>query len=210
MKLTNIIYESILLEYSEKVYNTLIEKFSDIDSEEVRMYVKAFHRFSQGLDVDKRNIFDYSWDELKSLVDRKLSNQKVKAGKIGDKNVDKDDIIYDKDGITVYKGDSKEKCIRYGNGYNFCISSRGEDNKYDEYQDITRNYYFIFNKNTEKFDPFHLIVIQKLNYTTPQFPNPYVLWDARNRQMFLSDKLPAFDVIERILPWLKGLEYLFV
>jgi hypothetical protein len=211
MKLLDTIYESVLLEYSQKLINQLVDKFSEegVDPEEAQKYINLFHRFSQGLDPDKRDIIKYSWNELYRTVNQKQNSRRIKAGKIGDKNVDKDDIIYEKDGVVIYRGDSKEKCIRYGNGYNFCISSRGSDNKYDEYTHVTKNYYFIFNNNTENFDPFHLIVIQKLLYPLTPNSSKYVLWDARNRQMFPSDKLPGFNTIEILLPWLKGLEYIF-
>jgi hypothetical protein len=211
MKLLDTIYESVLLEYSYKLIDLLVDKFSEegVDPEEARDYINLFHRFSQGLDPDKRDITKYSWDELYRTVNDKKDNRRIKAGKIGDKNVDKDDVIYEKDGVVIFRGDSKEKCIRYGNGYNLCISSRGDDNKYDEYTHVTKNYYFIFNNNTEKYDPFHLIIIQRLIYPLTPNSSPYVLWDARNRMMFPAERLPSFDIIERILPWLEGLEYLF-
>jgi hypothetical protein len=212
MKLLDTIYESVILEYSQKLVNQLVDKFSEegADSEDAKEYISLFKKYSQGLDLDKRDITKYSWQDLWDTVnDRLESKKRIKAGKIGDKNIDKDDVIYEKDGVVIYRGDSKEKCIRYGNGYNFCISSRGEDNKYDEYTHVTKNYYFIFNNNTEKFDPFRLVVIQKLLYPLTPNSSQYVLWDARNRQMFPSERLPSFDTIEILLPWLKGLEHIF-
>jgi hypothetical protein len=211
MKLLDVIYKSVLLEYSQKLINQLVDKFSEegVDPKEVQMYINLFHRFSPGLEPDKRDITKYSWEELYNTVNDKKDNRRIKAGKIGDKNVDKDDVIYEKDGVVIYRGDSKEKCIRYGNGYNFCISSRGNDNKYDEYTSSTRNYYFIFNNNLDKNDPLHLVVIQKLLHVHPMYPSPYVLWDATNKLMFPMEKLPSFDVIEMVLPWLEDLEYLF-
>jgi hypothetical protein len=211
MKLLDTIYESVLLEYSQKLVNQLVDKFSEqgASSEEAEKYINLFQKYSQGLEIDKRDITKYSWDELYRTVNSKMENRRIKAGKIGDKNIDKDDVVYEKDGVVIYRGDSKEKCIRYGNGYNFCISSRGEDNKYDEYTHVTKNYYFILNNNTDKFDPFHLVVIQKLLYPLTPNSSQYVLWDARNRQMFPSHQLPSFNVIEIVLPWLEGLEYIF-
>lgn len=212
MKLLDTIYESVLLEYSHKLIDQLVDRFSEegVDPEEAREYINLFHRFSQGLDPDKRDITKYSWNELVQVVNDKKDNRRIKVGKIGDKNIDKDDVVYGKDGVMIYRGDSKEKCIRYGNGYNLCISSRGDDNKYDEYTSTTRNYYFIFNNNLDKDDPLHLIVIQRLLYPLTRDSSPYVLWDAENRLMFPADKLPSFKTIELILPWLEGLEHIFV
>jgi hypothetical protein len=212
MKLLDTIYESVLLEYSYKLIDLLVDRFSEegVDPEEAREYINLFHRFSQGLDPNKRDITKYSWDELVQVVNDKKDSRRIKAGKIGDKNIDKDDVVYGKDGVMIYRGDSKEKCIRYGNGYNLCISSRGDDNKYDEYTSTTRNYYFIFNNNLDKDDPLHLVVIQRLLYPLTRDSSPYVLWNAENRLMFPADKLPSFKTIELILPWLEGLEHIFV
>ena len=209
----NTIYESVLLEYKEKVVNQLIDKFGDVNSDEVKNYIDLFHRYSPSLEPEKRDITKYSWEELKDVVDDRISNPKMKVGKIGDndpKQLDKHSLIYNKDGVVIFKANSKEKCVRYGNGYNLCISSRGKDNKYDEYRTITENYYFIFNKNLDMNDPEHLIIIQRLIHTPPPLTSPYVLWSANNKLMFPEDKLPSFDIIEGIFPWLEGLKDLFV
>lgn len=209
----NTIYESVLLEYKEKIINQLIDKFGDVDSDEVKNYIDLFHRYSPSLEPEKRDITKYSWEELKDVVDDRMSNSKMKVGKIGDndpKQLDKHSLIYNKDGVVIFKANSKEKCVRYGNGYNLCISSRGKDNKYDEYRMITENYYFVFNKNLDMNDPEHLIIIQRLIHTPPPLTSPYVLWSANNKLMFPEDKLPSFDIIEGIFPWLEGLKDLFV
>ena len=119
-------------EYSDKFIINLIHKYveqgaQDVDAME---YITLFQRYSPGLPAEKRDILKYNWDELRDLIDEKKSKKKrIKVGKIGD---DKDDnIVYEKNGITIYRADSEKECVRYGHGYNFCISSRGDDNYYD-------------------------------------------------------------------------------
>ena len=112
MKLLDTIYESVLLEYSYKLIDLLVDRFSEegVDPEEAREYINLFHRFSQGLDPDKRDITKYSWDELYRTVNDQKDSRRIKAWKIGNKNVDKDDVIYlceknnydDVDGLLKY------------------------------------------------------------------------------------------------------------
>jgi hypothetical protein len=218
MKLIDIVYESVLLEYNEKLIKQLIDKF-DVDSDMAREYIMMFKNYSPGLDVTKRDITKYSWDELKSLVDQKKNNPKrIKAGKIGDDHVDKDDVIYDRDNVKIYRGDSKEKCIRYGNGYNFCISSRGSNNQFDYYRKTNRFKgesvtfpYFVFNKNLSLDDPSHLLVIMVDKIKNDSFyrifdEDLYSVWDAdnRGRKTFYS-----YSNLVSTYPWLYGLQNIF-
>lgn len=211
MKLLDIIYESILLEYSHKLVDQLVDKFSEegIDPEHAREYISLFHRYSQGLNPEERDITKYSWDDLyKTVNDRKDRKQRIKAGKIGDKYIDKDDIVYNNDGIMIYKGDSMEKCIRYGNGYGFCVSSRGYGNPLErrDYEGRSYVYWFVFNNNLNKDDPNHLLVLDN------QGDGTFVVWNALNEpvdtfEMFSTS--PHFPSIGDEIPWLKGLEYIF-
>ncbi len=45
-----------------------------------------------------------------------------------------DDVVYEDDVITVYKADSKAKCIQYGTGSSLCISTKGGGNYYWSYR----------------------------------------------------------------------------
>jgi hypothetical protein len=45
-----------------------------------------------------------------------------------------DDVVYENDKITVYKADSKAKCIQYGAGSSLCISVKGGGNYYWSYR----------------------------------------------------------------------------
>jgi hypothetical protein len=211
MKVKNIVsrllreeYEnkSVLLEYSDKFINNLVPKYVEQGAQEddAREHIELFSRYSPGLPVDQRDIVKYSWSDLQNLIyDKVTKKRKIKAGKIGDKNVDKDDIVYNNDGVRIYRGDSEEKCVRYGNGYNFCISSRGDDNYYRRYKHMYgyRKYYFIFNDNLPPENQNHILVLTKSG-------NHYSIWDALNRlkqKHFFTD----FDEVVGEYPWLNGL-----
>lgn len=45
-----------------------------------------------------------------------------------------DDVVYEDDTITVYRADSKAKCIQYGAGSTLCISVKGGGNYYWSYR----------------------------------------------------------------------------
>lgn len=207
MKLLDTLYESILLEYSNKLVNQLVDKFTEqgADSEDAHEYIKLFQRFSQGLPIDKRDITKYSWEELESYIESKTTSVKrIKAGKIGDKNVDKDDIVYNENGIRIFKANSKEQCVRYGNGYNFCISSRGDDNRYDMYKRALQTTpYFIFNDNLPHEDVRRLLVL----YNGIERDDHFHIWDALNKGVKLFG---SYNSVIETYPWLEGLEHLFV
>jgi hypothetical protein len=89
------------------------------------------------------------------------------------------DKIYDKDGIEIYKGDDKHKCISYNPSdpktklkkYSHCVAQPIGSNMYDNYRfkDITPTFYFLFDRNKPSTgikprfdDKWHVLVIQVL------------------------------------------------
>jgi len=73
------------------------------------------------------------------------------------------DLIYEnkEDGIEIYVGDEEHKCIKYGDGYNWCIG-RGLYANYRYMQidpTLNRLFYFIFDRTQSKEDPYHACVI---------------------------------------------------
>jgi hypothetical protein len=78
------------------------------------------------------------------------------------------DLVYDTDNIKIYRADTRDKCITYGNGYSFCISSYSDTASYNKYRiEESGTPYFIFNKNLDNtridkynyIDPDHLLVL---------------------------------------------------
>ena len=199
--------KSVLLEYSDKFINNLVSKYVEqgAQDDEARKNIELFSRYSPGLPTDQRDIVKYSWDELGRFIYDKVTRKKrIKAGKIGDGDEDEDQIVYSNNGVTIFKGDSEEKCVRYGNGYNFCISSRGDDNYYERYLKMYgyTTYYFIFNSNLPRDNENHILVLTKSG-------NHYSIWDAANRlkqKHFFKD----FDEVVEDYPWLNGLENIFI
>ena len=114
--------------------------------------------------------------------------------------------------LRIYIGLTKKACIKYGNGYSFCISARGNDNKYEEYRyENGGTPYFIFDDtksskrddNGKFIDPDHLIVLFKYRGDGPK---EYSVTTAQNDG---DDFYNYFKSIENRFPRLGGLEKLF-
>ena len=169
MSLLRLLIEQVtpnsIFEYSQGAINNLIKKYKkeepNLSDDNIKAYIERFDQIKQNFDKDKRDIFQYSWDDLESTVDEYKSNRdKQKSyGKLKDsKNKDE---VYEENGIRIFKGDSKDKCIRFGTGYSFCISARGNRNMYNMYR---KKYgggtpYFILNENLSKDNRYHMLVV---------------------------------------------------
>jgi hypothetical protein len=205
--------ESIPLnEYSDKLINKLIDKWkaedNSLEIDNIKAYIERFTQIKDSYRVTKKDITQYTWKELESLVD---SNQpkRIKAGKINDGEPKDANLVYNQNGLRIYVGKTKQACIKYGNGYNFCISSRGGDNLYHDYRyEQHGTPYFIFDdtktseqdKKGEFTDPEHVLVLfvyphEEYSITTADNPG------ERNYEYFRP--------IEQIYPRLKGLKDIF-
>lgn len=174
----------LLLEYSKGATKQLINKFKkengQLEDDMIKAYINRFKQIKSNL--DEPDIFQYSWDELEGTVDgyRSRKDKRTKGSAIKSNAVNKDeDVLYDKNGIIVVKGSSKEKCIKLSSGYNFCIGSEDEDmNAYDVYRKKGGGAtpYFVFNTNLDEDHRYHVVVI----YTFASKENVYSLTDAKN------------------------------
>jgi cytidyltransferase-like protein len=212
--------EGLLLEYSEGLINKLIQKFKQEDPEltddEIKKVIKRFDQVKDN--VEQKDILKYTWNELVDTV-TSIEPKRIKAGKINDGTVDNADLVYNQNGIRVYKAGSKKACIKYGHGYSFCISARGEGNAYVQYrvgeEDVSDPSltYFVFDdsrpsdKNNEKggfidkgefIDNTHLLVVMvgEDNYG-------YLITEADNA---VSDWYETFEKAVQMYPQLKGLK----
>lgn len=121
-------------------------------------------------------------------------------------NPDKKDIIYDDENICIVKGDTKEKCVIYGNGYSWCIS-QSDLNYYTTYRIKDKaTIYFVLNKNLDISHKERLCVILR-------YPNDvFSIADksnSGNRSGSINSGMNGFRYIESQLPWLKGMEQYF-
>lgn len=152
------LYTRLLVEFSEPIIQKLITKFSEVDEQTVRFYLDEFEKYKT--ELEKKDPFQYSnFEELEQAVD------KIKGDKPRDRSnikidVQKDDIVAEDDNVVIYKGDSQDKCILYGQGYTFCISRRAAGNMYSHYRGNKEStFYFIYFKKKPKEDNDHIMVL---------------------------------------------------
>jgi hypothetical protein len=164
MKLSETIYSILLNEYSQGLIKKLLEKYKlempNLPNETIIKYIKDFEAISSKL--DNKDILKYNWKQLETAVDSNRS-VRIKAGKV-DPTAEDANMLYKKDGIRLYHANSKRACIKYSNGYSFCIGARGDENMYHSYRkdgDETKvgTPYFVFNDNMSSDDPSHVLVI---------------------------------------------------
>lgn len=153
--------------------------------------------------------------EIKTLEDLETlrgTPKRIKAGKINTGEADAN-LVYNQDNLRVYWGKDQKSCVKYGNGYSFCISARGDSNAYMEYRMDIGTPYFVFddtktsdikngkNKNEDKrfVDPTHLLVV----YVTNDNPTSYTVTTADNN---LPDEFSSFDELKNEYPRLSKLK----
>lgn len=117
------------------------------------------------------------------------------------------DIVYDDENICIVKGDTKEKCIMYGNGYSWCIS-QSDLNYYTTYRiEYKATIYFVLNKKLDISHKERLCVI--LRYPNDKFAIADKS-NSGNRSGGVGTAMNGFIYIESQLSWLEDMEQYFV
>ena len=216
----------VLKEYNEKFLNQITKKFQeeipDLETDIIRVYINRFVQIKDSPNVKEKDITKYTWRQLESVVD---SNQpkRIKTGKMNDGEPSGDsNLIYNENGLRIYLGKTKNACIKYGNGYSFCISSRGEGNLYFDYRHRQKGTpYFIFDdtKSSEQddmgnfIDPDHLLVLFMFEPTYNRETFWYTITDADNDGDVEHDDFDTrggiIPSVEEMYPRLKGMKELF-
>ncbi len=189
---------------SEDIYKKMVDfykkKNPNVDENAIKYYVERFKsRLKQLQQLVKDNneeainlipkelragdkyLVISNWldlHQLENLIDTIFPREQKKgAEKVELNSAETDgDLIYNKDKVEIYKGDSEHKCIRYGKNqyYSWCIS-RTQGSMYTSYRLGNSNrrdklmFYFVFDKSKtdEKsggrfIDPYHAVVIHAM------------------------------------------------
>lgn len=196
MRLFDIINEQILLEISDKVKSDMREKYKEKDpnltDDQIDFYLDRWDRYVQSFPPNKRDITKISFRELERLIDHAETVSQLKGRAKQEYDFDLgDDLLYDKDNLVIYRGDAREKCIRYGEGYTWCISRKDSSNLYYSYRmgNDQPIFYFVFDKNRDVSDPFHAVVVHVLQdgrfklTTAPNAGDRNISWEEIVSQM---------------------------
>lgn len=200
------ILRQVLLEISDSAKKRIKDKWRKDDSaltdEAMNYYIEMFEKYSSSANFPKKDIFQYTFKELEQIVDKNYPRKTNKATE--DDKVDfkgSEDVIYNDKGLLILKGDLKEKCIRYGKGYSWCISRNDTSNMFTSYRYRMNEpaFYFVFDEDKPENDVWHAIVIYVDAdgiYHVATSDNP-------------GDKEMSWGDIEGRQPKLKGLQNLF-
>jgi len=156
-------------------------------------YVKLFENF---ILENQKNKFQHP-NHLKETHDN------IDSVELND--ISKDDAIYNENGLVIYEGDSKEKCILYGKGENWCISRKDLTNTFNSYRYMMNepNFYFIFDADKKESNPFKKIVLLITK------DGKYIIANRDNSGNYDGNNLITWSNILRYQPKLKNIKHLF-
>jgi hypothetical protein len=195
----------MLFELTDKVKNQMVEKFKDeeptLNDAQIEYYLNKWDQYVKSFEPKFRDITKLSFKQVERLIDDAVTKSELK-GKGEIKTFDQsDDIIYDKNNLTILRGDIREKCIKYGDGYSWCISRKDASNMFYSYR-MRQNepvFYFVFDKDRPTSDVWHAVVIYVDNR------NIFHVATANNP----GDVQMSWEQIEQKHPKLRGLRSLF-
>lgn len=163
-------------------------------------YINSFDKYKEKF--KQKDIFKYKFNELEKLID----SIPKKVEKSNMNNIDPTDILVDNDNLLILKGDTKEKCIKYGRGYTWCISRNDSSNMFNtyRYRHDEINFYFIFDKSLKDTTDSKRALVLLVDKN-----NTYYLADATNSGDFTGSKKYKWSQIVKIKPLLKEYNTVF-
>lgn len=154
-------YRKLMLEFSEGAIRNIVKKFhNDATEREIRREIDDFEKYKKSL--QKKDPFQYkTWIEFTEAIHAAKGKAEFKKGTpTQDVVANQDDIIADDENVTIYRGDSQDKCVLYGKGYTFCISRKAGGNMFSNYRlGKESTFYFIYFKKKPKSVTDHIMVL---------------------------------------------------
>lgn len=205
-----IVESYFLTELTDKVKQSVIQKFTqenpDVEQKTIEQFVNLWDRYSASFAPAYRDITRLNWPVVQRLIADADTRAHLK-GKYSALHTDSEpntelDTLYNQNNLVIMKGDMREKCIRYGQGYTWCISRRDAQNMFFSYRMRLNepSFYFVFDKDRPKSDVWHAVVIYVDNkgiFRVASADNP-------------GDREMTWSEIENKQPKLRGLRKLFV
>jgi len=206
IKLTRLLSQILNEAISDSAKAKALEKFKKenptLKDDQINTYINIFSEKQDSSVFKIKDIFQYEFAELKKIVD---DNYKISDTDKSDKGVvdfkGSEDVIYNQNGLLILLGDLEEKCIRYGKGYNWCISRKDASNMFFYYRMRfdEPSFYFVFDEDKSKDDPYHAMIIVK------NLESGYYIATADDPE----EVEKSWYELESIQPKLKGLRNLF-
>jgi hypothetical protein len=125
---------------------SLLEKYKvtnpNIPESVFLYYINVFDKwFKESKKNNKKDILQYTFNELKDIIDLYYPTKKTKQSY----------IIYSDDNIILYKGIDMNSCITLLEGYTGCIARKYDGNSYPGRRLAPATFYFCENKINKKY-----------------------------------------------------------
>jgi predicted CopG family antitoxin len=190
----------------ESAYDSLLELTSDknnknkhlpilakffLEGQSIDIIKNYYERFISNTKLNQKPIDNLTFQQFEQMVDSAVVSTNVKTKTLEDKP------LYEDQNVKIYLGDTKEKCIKYGQGskYGFCIARQDSSNLYWGYRSRGATFYFVYFKNSyAKADaPSDLIVIHA--YPDEQYQVNYAIPNADHKKdaQEIVDEFPVLD-----------------
>lgn len=169
----------------EQFYNSLLELTADknnknkhlpilvkffLEGQSIDIIKNYYDRYASNTKLNQKPIDNLTFQQFEQMVDSAVVSTNVKTKTLDDKP------LYEDENVKIYLGDTKEKCIKYGQGskYGFCIARQDSSNLYWGYRSRGATFYFVYFKQKQENAPTDLIVIHaypndqyQVNYAKP-------------------------------------------
>ena len=190
----------------ESAYDSLLEITNDknnknkhlpilvkyfLEGQSIDIIKNYYERFISNTKLNQKPIDNLTFQQFEQMVDSAVVSTNVKTKTLDDKP------LYEDQNVKIYLGDTKEKCIKYGQGskYGFCIARSDASNLYWGYRSRGATFYFVYFKNSyAKADaPSDLIVIHA--YPNEQYQVNYAIPNADHKKdaQEIVDEFPVLD-----------------
>ena len=143
IKLTEILKKIFINEYNKSQLDYIALKLNIPRTSDFESILSALDAKGIKYSELKDKILKGEIKTLEDLETLRGTPKRIKAGKINTGEADAN-LVYNQDGLRVYWAKDKNACVKYGNGYSFCISSRGNQSSYYFYKKHNGTPYFIF------------------------------------------------------------------
>ena len=200
LNLYNILKEVLSDNARKKAKEKFKKENPTLSDTQIDYYLDIFSRKQASSVFKQKDIMQYKFSDLEKIIDKEFPKQTYNdKGEVDFKG--SEDVLYNENGLLILLGDLKEKCIRYGQGYTWCISRKDQSNMFFSYRMRLNEpvFYFVFDEDRPKEDIWHAIVIY-INKS-----GEYYVATANNP----GDKKMSWSEIEEKQPKLKGLQNIF-